>query len=613
MEKGKLSVQTENILPIIKKWLYSEKEIFIRELISNAFDALTKVKKVGLNEDIYQAEDQDYKIDITVDKEGGVLLIEDNGIGMNAEEVKKYITQIAFSGAEDFVKKYEDEKEGIIGNFGLGFYSAFMVSSRVEIESRSYRPDDQSVLWGSDGSEEYEIGEGSRENRGTTIRLFIDDEEKEEILNKTRIDELIRRFSDFIPVPINVDGEQANRQNPLWSKKPADLKKEEYTEFYQYMFPFQGDPLFHIHLNVDYPFNLQGILYFPRLAHELDLNKSNVKIYCKQIFITDEAQELVPKFLTVLQGVIDLPDLPLNVSRSYLQNEPQLKKIAGHIVKKVADRLTEEFKKNREEYSKIWGDIAPFVKYGMMNEDKFYEGVKDSVLFELSDEGEGAEKKYTTLEEYIVENKTKADGKIYYSSDPVAQAGPMKLLRDQGIQVLLLNTMIDSHFIQFIETKNADYKFTRIDSDLSETLVDKDASSEIVDSDNKKIDDQIIEVFKKAIGSEKVTIRVEPLKSDSIPAMILLNEQTRRFSEMTAHMTQNVAAFPEDHTLLVNAKNELVKKLARPGIIGGDGPSKNEKIARQIYSLARLTQGGVGPQDIEKFVTQSYELLEEMS
>lgn len=610
MEKGRLSVQTENILPIIKKWLYSEKEIFLRELVSNAFDAITKVRKISLSEEIYQAEDHDYAIDISIDREKKILTLEDNGIGMDAEEIKKYITQIAFSGAEDFVRKYEEsgEKGAIIGNFGLGFYSSFMVASKVEIESRSSRPDAQPALWTSDGTEYYELGEGSRDRRGTLIRLHM---EESELLDKARLNELIRKYCDFVPVPIRVDGAQVNRQEPLWIKPPAGLKKEDYQEFYKYLYPLQGDPLFYVHLNVDYPFRLQGILYFPRLAHEMDLNRSNIKIYCKQVFVSDEAQELIPKFLTVLQGMLDLPDLPLNVSRSYLQNEPQIRKIAQHIVKKVADRLNEEFKNSREEYAKIWPDIAPFVKFAAINDVSFYDQVAQAVLFEAF----GDEKtEHCTLEEYVVNNKTKTDGRIYYTSDPVAQAGPLKLLKSQGIQVLHLNTLIDTHFLHFLESRSEDYRFVRIDADVAETILDRSGESQLVDADNKDLNSRISDLFRRALGNDKIQIRVEALKSDELPAMILLPEHARRFSEMAAHWSSNQPAFPEEHTLLLNSRNPIVRNLAAPRIISGETASdeKGELIARQIYALARLSQGGMTSNEVDSFVHGAYQLLEKV-
>ncbi|MEQ9364377.1 MAG: molecular chaperone HtpG [Leptospirales bacterium] len=631
MEKGKLSVHTENILPIIKKWLYSEKEIFLRELVSNALDAINKVKKVALTEEIRDADDDEYAIDIRIDREQGELVIEDNGIGLTAEEIKKYIAQIAFSGAEEFVKQYEDSgdknKAGIIGNFGLGFYSSFMVASRVEIDSLSYRPNAQAARWSSDGGEEYEIGEGTRTKRGTSIKLILEDEDKN-LLDKASINDLVRKYCDFMPVAIRVDGTQTNRENPLWTKQPSALKKEDYVEFYRYLYPHQGDPLFYIHLNVDHPFHLQGILYFPRLAHEMELNQSEVKIYCKQVFVTGEAQDLIPKFLTVLQGVIDMPDLPLNVSRSYLQSDGQVRKIAAHIVKKVADRLIEENKKSPENYRDIWKDIAPFVKYGMLNDERFYEQAQSALLFQLADTNSAgpvdaaseavtdsapaAQKSFTTIEDYVAANKDKLDNKILYVSDLRTQAGPLKLLQQQGIQVLLMDSMIDSHFMQFLEMKFPDYKFARADAEVSDHIVDKDAGAGLTDADGKDLDARVTEVFKKAIGDEKVTIQVETLKDEALPALILLPEQMRRFSEMAAAMSggREAPQFPAEHTLLLNRKNPIIAALGAPTLITGDsGESKQELTAKHVYNLARLAQGGVGPDDLEGFLRGSYNLL----
>jgi molecular chaperone HtpG len=616
MEKGKLSVHTGNILPIIKKWLYSEKEIFVRELVSNGFDAINKLKKISLSEAIRDEESVDYAVEITVDRANGQLIFEDNGIGMTQDEIKKFITQIAFSGAEEFVKKYEESqdktKAGIIGNFGLGFYSSFMVSNRVEIDSLSYRPGESAAYWSCEGGEEFEIGEGKREKRGTTIRLTLTDEEREHF-DRGRMSEMVRKYCDFIPVPVRVDGGQVNREKPLWTKQPSSITKEDYTEFYKYLYPYQADPLFSVHINVDYPFQIQGILYFPKLAHEMDLNHSNVKIYCKQIFVTDEAQDIIPKFLTVLQGVLDLPELPLNVSRSYVQNEPQIKKIAQHIIKKVADRLNEEFKKERAGYEKMWNEIAPFVKYGMLNDERFYDQAKGSLLLEISLEGE-AGNAFHTLEEYITNFGAKTDKKIYYTTDPQSQAGPMRLMKKQGIGVALMTSMIDTHFIHFLETKSSDYRFVRVDAEISDQLIDSEAASQILDADSKGINDRLIELFKKALADDAVQIRVEKLKSDDVPAIILLPEHVRRFSDMAAYMGQKMPEFPHEHTLVLNSGNRIIQHLGRTRIITDQpGPSKDEAIAKQIYFLTKLHQGGIGPEEMERGVQESLRFLESMT
>lgn len=606
LEKGKLSVQTGNILPVIKKWLYSEKEIFLRELVSNAFDAIVKLRKVALEEEVFGAEDQDYAVDLRIDRENGVLIIEDNGIGMTAEEIQKYISQIAFSGAEEFAKKYEQKDgAGIIGHFGLGFYSAFMVAKRVDIDTRSYKPDAAPAFWTSDGSEEYESGAGSRSKRGTEIRLHMDDDAKT-LLDKKELSDLVRKYCDFLSVPVRIDGAQVNRKDALWSKQPNQIKKEEYTEFYKYLFPFQGDPLFYIHLNVDHPFRLQGILYFPRMLHEMDTSKNGVRIYCRNVFVSDEAQEILPKYLTMLQGVVDLPDLPLNVSRSYVQTDPEIRKIASHITKKVADRLVEEFNKNRAEFEKIWPEIGPFVKFAMLSDEKFYDQAKPALLFEVA----GSEPKtFVTLDEYTSKNKDKSKDRVFYANDLIAQAAPMRMLNKQGIDVVYLPQMIDSHFVQLLETKSTGVHFARVDAELADHVVDADASSKIIEGESGTSQDRLRELFTKALGNPKVQIRVESLKMDEIPAMILLPEFVRRMSEMAASFQMKEATLPDEHTLVLNLKNPLVQALAKPSLISGQGVSKQERVARAVYGLARISQGAVKPQDVEKFTSETYELL----
>ena len=616
LKKGKLSVATENILPIIKKWLYSQKEIFLRELVSNSFDAINKLKKVSLSEEIRDPKDTEYAVEIRIDRERKQILIEDNGIGMDAEEIGKYIANIAFSGAHDFIKKYEEsgdkDKAGIIGNFGLGFYSSFMVASNVEVDSLSYRKDAKAALWSSTGGLEYEIGEGKRKKRGTSIRLTLN-EDAHEFLDKTKITELVRHFVDFLPLSVRVDGAEANRRDPLWTQSPAKLKKEDYNAFYKYLYPFQGEPLFHIHLNVDYPFQLQGILFFPRLGHEMELNRSNVKIYCKQVFVSDEAQDLIPQYLTILQGVIDIPDLPLNVSRSYLQNEPKIKKIATHIVKKIADRLKEEQQKRIKDYEKIWPEISPFVKYAMMNDQSFYEQASSALLFQEAQDKE-KEISFLTIEEYQNKYKDKTGDKIYYVSDMKSQANPLAMLSSQGIGVLVLNSLIDKHFIQFLETKIKDCRFIRVDSEISEHVIDKESASKILDAEGKDQKEELIKVFKDALANDKITFRVEALKDDKVPAMVLLPEQMRRFQEMSAMTPQGkeVFEFPLEHSLLLNSKNKIIQSLLRPTLIESSNPEKDSKqklIARQVYYLARLAQGNISRVDIENTLETSYSLL----
>ena len=614
-KKQKLSVQTEDLLPVIKKWLYSEKEIFLRELISNSFDAINKLKRIALTENIRDADDTEYAVDIFIDRDRKRLVIEDNGIGMTSDEIVKYIANIAFSGAHDFIKKYEEsgnkDKAGIIGNFGLGFYSCFMVATKVEVESLSYREEEKPTLWSCGGGVEYEIGEGSRTKRGTKVTLTLNDDLISEFLDKAKVTDLIRKFVDFLPIPVRVDGSEANRRNALWTKSPNSLKKEDYNEFYKYLYPYQGEPLFYIHLNVDYPFQLQGVLFFPRLRHEMDLNKGNVKIYCKQVFVSDGSQDLIPQYLTVLQGVIDIPNLPLNVSRSYLQNEPQIKKIASHIVKKVADRLKQEYRDNRQEYQKIWPELAPFVKYAMMNDERFYEQAEPALIFQVANSS-GEDLKFVTLEEH-----PKIDNKIYYVSDLKSQAGPLKILNKQEIPVLLLDSLIDNHFIQLLETKGKDYRFTRVDAEVSDQLLDKEESvTKLVASEGKDQKNELIELFKRSLNNDKITIRVEALKDNDIPAMILLPEYMRRYQEMSSIMSKGAKPFedPVEHTLLLNSKNKVIDALAKPALIINTNQSLDKRsiIACQIYYLARLNQGNMTRADIDELSSACYKLLNQV-
>lgn len=602
--KGRISVETENIFPIIKKWLYSEKDIFLRELVSNACDAIAKLKKISLNEEFEGGTD--YRIDLDFDQESRILTVQDNGIGMTDEEVNRYINQIAFSGAEEFVKKYQSEgdKPEIIGHFGLGFYSSFMVSSKVKIETKSYKKGSTPVVWESESGTEFSLRSGDRSERGTKISLSLD-ADSGEYLDQWKLKELVRKYCDFLPVPIYVKGEKANKQTPLWSEQPSSVKKEQYDEFYQYLFPFAGEPLFHVHLNVDYPFRLQGILYFPRLKHELDANRMGIKLYCNHVFVSDEAKELVPQFLTVLQGTLDIPDLPLNVSRSYLQNDPLVKKISSHIVKKVSDKLLEEWTKNPDEFRKNWDEISLFVKYGMMTDEKFYESAKDLIFFRSSN-GD-----LTKLEEYVERNKEKNSGKVYYAGEAELSSVYMDLLKSQGLEALLVDSRIDNHFLQFLEGKNPDWKFQRVDSELADQVLDKDASPDLADQDNKTTEDRLKEIFTKAIAREGVEIKTEALKSEDIPSVILLPEHLRRLAEMGQMYGQKPGDFLKNHTLLLNRKSKLVKNIL--SLSKGIHPEKAEKLARSVYDLALLGAKLIGEEELSDLIRRQRGLLEDLS
>ncbi len=602
-ETGKISVQTENIFPIIKKWLYSERDIFLRELVSNAVDAINKLKKIALTEEFEGGSD--YRVDIYYDQEARTLTVEDNGIGMTAEEVKKYINQIAFSSAQDFAQKYKmsEGEVGIIGHFGLGFYSSFMVSKKVIIETKSYIKDSQAICWESESGIDFKISPIDKTSRGTKIILHMDSESGE-YLDKWKLKELVKKYCDFLPVPIYVSGELANKQKPLWVENPSNVKAEDYKEFYNYLFPFSGEAHFHIHLNVDYPFRVQGILYFPKLTHELDASKSSIKLYCNHVFVSDGANELVPEFLTVLRGAVDIPDLPLNVSRSYLQTDPLVKKISAHIVKKIADRLSEEYKKDSVAFQKIWEEISIFVKFGMMQDEKFYEGTKDVLLFKSSNGG------YVTLEDYWTRNKEKNSNRVFYAPESEANSGILDLFRSQGLEAIFTDSRIDTHFLQFLEGKNSEMHFQRVDSDVIDQVIDKEGKSNLVDSENKTEADKIKELFENVLKRDGLEIKVEALKSADVPAMIILPEYMRRISEMNLGVTQDKTKLFRNHTLLVNSNSRIVKSALN--IYQGVNIDKAKLIVQHIYDLAQLSAKIMSDQELGNFLKRANSVLESL-
>ncbi len=609
-ETGTISVHMENIFPIIKKWLYSDKEIFLRELVSNSIDAINKHKHLVM---IGEAKENDtfeeYKVQIRLDKVANTLSVSDNGIGMTTDEIKRFINQVAFSGAEEFISKYKsgNEKDQIIGHFGLGFYSSFMVSKKVEINTFSYQEGAEAVKWECEGTPEFKLIIGDKKERGTEITLHLADDEKE-FLEESRIKHLIKTYCDFLPYKIEVNSVISNKMKALWNEQPTSLKREDYIEFYNYLYPFSPEPIFWIHLNVDYPFNLKGILYFPQLTHELDVSKGHIKLFCNNVYVSENTQELLPRYLTVLQGGIDSPDIPLNVSRSMLQNEPHVRKISAHISKKVADRLKEMFKSSREDYIKAWEGIHAFVKVGMMEDDKFFEQAKDALIFKNSD-GE-----YETLAEYLEKNKEKAEGKVFYSSDVNAQSNYINLFKNQGIEVLILDSFIDSHFINFMEMKNQNTKFSRIDSDVMDNLVDKEAQNDvIVDPKSNKTSSQVLEdLFKDNLKISDLKIKIENLKSAEIPGMLVFSEHMRRIHEMTSLMQQKDLGPLKDYTLVINASNPIVenlKKLSQEF----NKDKEVELICNHIYELALLSQKQLPPEKMQGFLERSNKILELLS
>ncbi len=602
-EEGSISIHTENIFPIIKKWLYSDKDIFLRELVSNAVDAIHKLQNVNLIEGLQIADE--YKVNIHIDKEAGTLTVTDNGIGMTAEEVRKYINQVAFSSAEDFIEKFKDleDKNQIIGHFGLGFYSSFMVADHVEIRTLSYQEDAEAVHWNCEGTTTYSLEPIDKKERGTEIILHLNEDEKE-FLEADSVSEVLKKFCNFLPVSITLEGEEINDKNPLWTRSASEISDDEYKEFYRKLYPMSADPLFWIHLNIDFPFNLKGIVYFPHLTNEFDVTKSNISLFCNQVFVSDNTPELIPEFLTPLQGCLDAPDLPLNVSRSYLQNDPQVRKIREVISGRVAAKIVDLAKKDRDVFEPIWEDIHSFIKYGMMREDKFYEKVKDSVIYRAT-----GDDRYTTLPDYLERGKDKHENKVYYANDEGTQATYLKLFKSQGMEVLILDAMIDNHFMQFLESKNTDLKFERVDSDITENLLEADPSQKIVEgADNKTKGEKIEQIFKDGLDIKGLTIRIETLKDDSVPGMILLNEQSRRFKEMTHMMGQgDMPDMFSDHTLMINTASPAVEKVLK---LQDEGDTESATmLIDQIYDLAMLSHQAISKERMAGFLERSGKLL----
>ena len=614
-QKGSISIHTENIFPIIKKWLYSDKDIFIRELISNGCDAVNKYKKlISLGESKGNA-DENYKIKVSIDKENSALIFEDNGIGMTAEEVEKYINQVAFSGAEDFFNTYKDkmnEENDIIGHFGLGFYSSFMVSKKVQIDTLSYKENATPVRWVSEDGLEFELTQSdNRETRGTTITLFLADDSKE-FLEEYTVRNIIDKYCSFLPVDIYletikteetkedevVDTTPINDTNPLWLKAPKDCTDEEYKEFYRKVFKTFDEPLFWIHLNVDYPFNLKGILYFPKLKNEFELIEGKVKLYNNQVFVADNIKEVIPEFLLLLKGVIDCPDLPLNVSRSFLQNDRDVSKISKHIVKKVADKLKSLYKNERENYEKFWDDIQVFIKFGCLKDESFYDKVKDSILFKTINS------QYITLNDYLENCKEKHENKVFYVSNEEQQSQYIKLFKDYGLDAVILDSTIDNHFISMIEFKNQGVHFNRIDADLSDILKEND------NEDNKEIKTDIENLFKDVIGDRINNYSVESLKSEDTPAIILISEQSRRMSEMRSQFAgmDFGMSFEEEKTLVINNNSSIVKKL----VSLKDDESKKEQVSlicNQIVDIALLSNKELDSKQLDEFIKRNNQLM----
>jgi molecular chaperone HtpG len=578
-ETGKLSVDTENILPIIKKWLYSEHDIFLRELISNAHDAIFKLQRLKLTGE-FTGKEPEYRIALIPDKEKNTLTIRDNGLGMDADEIKKYINQIAFSGAREFVKKYEAVKDqkNLIGHFGLGFYSSFMVADEVEVFSRSFKEEAVPVHWKSDGSISYELEEAEKEEVGTDVVLHLNEESKE-YLQPPRLKELVRKYSNFLPVSIFLEGEQINYGEPLWTKSPNEVTDEEYKKFYQELFPGEWEPLFWLHLKTDYPFELRGILYFPKLMHELDATKGNLKLFVNNVFVGDNLKEITPDFLSLLMGALDSEDIPLNVSRSQLQGDPKVRKISSHIVKKVGEKLSEVFKQDRERYREIWEQIHAFIKFGAIQDDGFYEKVKDAMLFR------NLEGQWVSLDEYVEANKEKNKNKegktlVLYLNEEKDNSAIEDMLRENGLEAVYTSSTIDSHLIDFLERKRDDIKFARGDSDLNEILFET-----VKTLDEKK-----------------------ELKNEKIPAMIMNMEQMRRFQEMSQMMSGKKMDVNLGSQIVLNGRSPLVQKVI---LLENTDKTKAEETVAQIFDIATLAAGQLQGERLKSFVKRSFDLLDD--
>ena len=665
-EKGNLSINSENFLPIIKKWLYTDKDIFIREHVSNACDAGTKVKKLASMGEADISDDETFQIHVTLEKEAHTLTITDNGIGMTADEIKKYINQIAFSGATDFLQKFQEKAEEdneIIGHFGLGFYSAFMVADKVEIDTLSYQKEAQSAKWICTGGIDYEMQAGSKTERGTSVTLFLGEDGKE-FLEETTLYAALRKYCSFMPVPIyvhitqeeteqkeeqqqensnviHVSPEEAenitsaeeakklseekkeaqqkeepkplNETNPLWLRQPKDCTDEEYKAFYHEVFMDMNDPLFWIHLNMDYPFRLKGILYFPKLVQHTDITEGEIKLYSNQVYIADNIKEVVPEFLLLLKGVMDCPDLPLNVSRSALQNDGYAQKMSNYITKKVADKLNQLFKNERQTYEGFWDNISLFIKFGCMREEKLYDKIKDSLLLKTTD------RVYETISEYLEKNKQKHENKIFFVSDENQQAQYIRLFKEQGLEAAILSSPIDKPFVSFLEYKNPGVKVQRIDADISDTLQQKEEEK---DEDAKKaeqtLNTELESLFRGILGKETLKVKAEPLKAKQVSGMIILTEESRRMLEMKEAYGENdqmkmlFAHAKPDETLILNSNHKLVELIC-------DWKGKEEKkqdldlICHQVYDLALMSHKTLSSEEMTAFIDRSNLLLEKLA
>ena len=622
MEKGQISVQSKNIFPIIKKFLYSDHEIFLRELVSNAIDATQKLKTL-VNKGVVKSELGDLTIEVTLDENARTITVTDRGIGMSDEEVKSYLNEVAFSSAQDFLEKYKTE-DAIIGHFGLGFYSAFMVADKVEVNSKSYRRNEKPIKWICEGEPEYSIEYISARDRGTEVVLYLNDENNE-FLKRDRIESLLKKYCSFLPVPIKFgtktvteyegEGEDQkeikreedniiNNPDPAWKKNPTALREEDYKSFYNELYPFSNPPLFWIHLNIDYPFHLTGILYFPKISNTFEVQKNKIQLYSNQVFVTDEVKEIVPEFLTLLHGVIDSPDIPLNVSRSYLQSDPNVKKITSYITRKVAEKLNNLYKKKPEEYKEKWPEIGLITKYGMITEEKFYEKALNFALFK------NIEGSYFTIEEYKDKIKPAQSDKYkkiiaLYTNNPKDHHSYIESAKSKGYDILEFDQIIDNHFIQHLEYKLGDMTFVRVDSDTIDNIIQKDEQQESVLSDSEQ--EKVKSIFESALKESGFHVSLKPLSPEDHPVVITRPEFIRRMSEMQAFQGMKNDGFPESMNVIVNTNNELIAQK----LVKMRGEEKRENFVKYLFDLARLNQKMLQGEELASFIQRSLQMAKE--
>jgi molecular chaperone HtpG len=604
MEKGSLQIHSENILPIIKKWLYSDRDIFIRELVSNSCDAIQKVK-ILKDQGKTEVNDGEFRIDVRINKEEKSLVFTDNGIGMTADEVKKYIAQIAFSGAEEFVSKYQsaNEQEQIIGHFGLGFYSAYMVADQVEINTLSYEPNATPVWWKCDGSSDYEIGAGTRATRGTEITLFIG-KEHEECLDAHYIEKILRHYCSFLPYSIYLNDKLINDHFPIWIKPPSECTKEEYLQFYRYLYPSDEEPLFWVHLNVDYPFHLKGILYFPKIRRDFDPNKSSVNLYCNRVFVSDNCKDIIPNYLMALKGIIDSPDIPLNVSRSYLQMDRTVRQLANHISKKVTDSLLTLYTTNRDQFLTAWSNASVIVKLGILEDDKFYERAKEFLVWKNTDQN------WTTIPEYLEQNREKTKDKILYTVDEKHGGHVLQMYREKGIEVLCANHPLDPYLMQFLENKLSPVSFQRIDAEI-ENLLDTSREKTILDTEGKTEASKLANCIREHLDKKTIEVEAKSLSADQLPGFIKMDEKQRRMRDYLMRLEtdepQNQMAMFDQHTFVVNTNNSLIQAIQKLEFTRSD---LAKQLTQEVYDLALLSQKEMHPHALHDFVQRTYHILE---